>query len=73
MKFKAKSIANMRKDAAGAFADSLTLRRAEAMGLDLYRFLSNNDSYYFFEKLDDLFIIGPTKTNVMYLRIVLVS
>ncbi|UCD90376.1 MAG: glycerate kinase [Desulfobacterales bacterium] len=60
-------------DAAGAFADSLTLRRAEAMGLDLYRFLSNNDSYHFFEKLDDLFIIGPTKTNVMDLRIVLVS
>ncbi len=60
-------------DAAGAFSDSLTLRRAEAMGLDYYRFLSNNDSYHFFEKLDDLFITGPTNTNVMDLRIVLVS
>jgi hydroxypyruvate reductase len=60
-------------DAAGAFADSFTLRRAEAMKLDPYHFLSNNDSYPFFQKLGDLFITGPTNTNVMDLRIVLVS
>jgi hydroxypyruvate reductase len=60
-------------DAAGAFADSYTFARAEALGLDPYRFLANNDSYHFFQSLDDLFITGPTNTNVMDLRIVLVS
>ena len=27
-------------------------------------FLANNDSYNFFEPLNDLIITGPTKTNV---------
>jgi len=60
-------------DAAGAFSDTLTLKRAEEMGLNPYRFLANNDSYHFFQKLGDLFITGPTNTNVMDLRIVLVT
>ena len=60
-------------DAAGAFSDTFTFKRAEKMGLDPYRFLANNDSYHFFQKLGDLFITGPTNTNVMDLRIVLVS
>jgi len=60
-------------DAAGAFSDTFTLKRAEKMGLDPYRFLANNDSYHFFQKLGDLFITGPTNTNVMDLRIVLVT
>ena len=32
-------------DAAGAFSDSFTLRRAKALGLNPYHFLSNNDSF----------------------------
>ena len=60
-------------DAAGAFSDTFTLKRAEKMGLNPYRFLANNDSYHFFQKLGDLFITGPTNTNVMDLRIVLVT
>ena len=60
-------------DAAGAFSDTFTVKRAEKMGLDPYRFLSNNDSYHFFHSLGDLFITGPTNTNVMDLRIVLVT
>jgi glycerate 2-kinase len=60
-------------DAAGAFSDTFTLKRAEKMGLDPYRFLANNDSYHFFQNLGDLFITGPTNTNVMDLRIVLVT
>jgi glycerate 2-kinase len=60
-------------DAAGAFADSETLKRASMLGLDPFRFLSENDSYNFFKKLDDLFITGPTNTNVMDLRIILVK
>jgi len=42
------------------------------MELDPYHFLVNNDSYHFFQKLGDLFITGPTNTNVMDLRIMLV-
>ena len=58
-------------DAAGAFADGKTLRRAKTMGLDPWSFLKENDSYSFFEKLGDLLITGPTGTNVMDLRILL--
>ena len=60
-------------DAAGAVADACTLSRAAAMGLNFQHFLSNNDSYHFFEKLGDLFMTGPTNTNVMDLRIMLVN
>ncbi len=35
-------------------------------------FLDNNDSYHFFEKLDALVKTGPTGTNVMDVRILLV-
>ena len=59
-------------DAAGAFADSTTLRRASVIGIDPLQYLSDNDSYNFFRKLGDLFITGPTNTNVMDLRIILV-
>ena len=60
-------------DAAGAMADNNTLKRAEDMGMDPYSFLEDNDSYHFFKKLDDLFITGPTNTNVMDLRIIIVA
>jgi len=59
-------------DAAGAFADTTTLTRAEALNLDPLDFLLNNDAYNFFDKLGDLLMTGPTHTNVMDLRIVLV-
>jgi hydroxypyruvate reductase len=60
-------------DAAGAFADSDTVKRAYRLGIDPFRFLSENDSYNFFKKLGDLFITGPTNTNVMDLRIIIVK
>jgi hydroxypyruvate reductase len=59
-------------DAAGAIADTNTFKRAEGMGLNPLNFLLNNDSYHFFKQLDDLLITGPTNTNVMDLRIILV-
>ena len=43
------------------------------MGMDPNAFLENNDSYHFFEKLKDLVKTGPTNTNVMDLRIILVD
>jgi glycerate 2-kinase len=59
-------------DAAGAFADGKTVSRGKTMGLDPWSFLEKNDSYSFFQKLGDLLITGPTGTNVMDLRIMLV-
>ena len=60
-------------DAAGAMADTNTLKRAESMGLNPLNFLLNNDSYHFFKRLYDLLITGPTNTNVMDLRIILIA
>lgn len=60
-------------DAAGAVADGETLRRAHELGMDAYAMLCENNSYNFFSRLEDLVITGPTNTNVMDLRIVLVS
>ncbi len=60
-------------DAAGAWADGLTVARARARGMDPRRFLRDNDSYRFFAALGDLFVTGPTLTNVMDLRVVVVG
>ena len=60
-------------DAAGAFADGNSLDRARMLGLDARAFLASNDSYRFFEKLDDLLKTGPTGTNVMDLYLLLVT
>lgn len=60
-------------DAAGALADGLTVRRAAMKNLDPGAYLKNNDSYHFFDQLDDLLKTGPTNTNVMDLRILLVG
>jgi len=54
-------------DAAGAIADGSTLER----GPDAQKFLAGNDSYHYFEGLDDLVITGPTNTNVADVRVIL--
>lgn len=51
-------------DAAGAFIDGGTTRRARGLKLDPRRALKNNDSYRFFRRLGDLYRPGPTGTNV---------
>lgn len=60
-------------DAAGAIVDGSTVKRAQRLSLAPAAFLRNNDSYHFFERLGDLLITGPTRTNVMDLRIMLIS
>ncbi|MDH3443565.1 MAG: glycerate kinase [Deltaproteobacteria bacterium] len=60
-------------NAAGALADGRTVERAMELGLDPEAFLQNNDSYHFFQPLEDLLITGPTFTNVMDLRIILAA
>ncbi len=59
--------------AAGAQVDSTTIARAGRLGLDRDRMLRNNDSYAFFEALDDLVVTGPTGTNVGDLQLLLVE
>ena len=56
-------------DAAGAIADTFTMERALKNNLDPKEFLENNNSYEFFKNLDDLFLTGPTGTNVMDIQI----
>ncbi|MFC2157894.1 glycerate kinase [Acidobacteriota bacterium] len=60
-------------DAAGAFADGTTIKRARRLGLDPQAYLDDNDSYHFFEQLDDLIKTGPTFTNVMDLYLIIVK
>ena len=59
--------------AAGAVVDPLTLRRGEQMGMNAANYLADNDSFHYFKKIDQLLITGPTKTNVMDVRIILVK
>lgn len=59
-------------DAAGAVADNTSLMRAIRYGSGfLDECLANNDSYRFFQRLTDLIITGPTRTNVMDLHVIL--
>jgi glycerate 2-kinase len=59
-------------DAAGAIADGSTVERAHRAGYSAADHLQRNDAYAFFAALEDLIITGPTGTNVMDLRLVLV-
>ena len=59
-------------DAAGAVVDPFTVARGRDAGMEAATFLKNNDAYHFFEKTRDLLMTGPTKTNVMDVRLVLV-
>jgi glycerate 2-kinase len=56
-------------DAAGAIADGRTLARDPRAA----EFLSRHDSYHYFEGLHDLIVTGPTGTNVMDVRLILVG
>lgn len=60
-------------DAAGAVVDGSTIQRSRDKGLDAQQFLINNDSYHFLRSVGDLLVTGPTLTNVMDLRLILVA
>ena len=59
-------------DAAGAFAGPGILAAAKERGLEPQAFLANHDSYNFFAPLGALLTTGPTNTNVMDVRLLLV-
>jgi glycerate-2-kinase len=60
-------------DAAGALADGATAARARGIGIDIGEFIRNNDSYHFHERMGTLIKTGPTNTNVMDVRIMIVE
>ncbi|MDD5644971.1 MAG: glycerate kinase [bacterium] len=60
-------------DSAGAIIDSGTFKKALNKKCSPGEYLENNDSYNFFRKCGGLYITGPTGTNVMDIRIVLVT
>lgn len=61
-------------DAAGALVDTTTPARAAGRGLHRpEHYLAANDSWTFFEALDDLIRTGPTDTNVGDLQVALVG
>ena len=51
-------------DTAGAVVTGRSFRRAAELGLNPGPYLQTNDSYTFFDALDDLLKPGPTGTNV---------
>lgn len=61
------------EDNAGAFADSTSVTRLRAAGIDAKACLARHDAWTAFEKVGDLFVPGPTGTNVNDLRAVLVQ
>lgn len=57
---------------AGAIFSPDSFTRAKQLGLNPAAFLSNNDSYTFFQHLNDLVMTGPTRTNVNDYRAILI-
>jgi glycerate-2-kinase len=60
-------------DAAGALGDAGTFARAARLGLGVESYLARNDAYTFFRATGDLLVTGPTDTNVMDVRMILVG
>jgi glycerate 2-kinase len=60
------------EDNAGAFADGSTVWRMRAAGVDPRAMLAGNNAWTAFNAVGDLFVPGPTGTNVNDLRAILV-
>jgi glycerate 2-kinase len=60
------------EDNAGAFVMPDTLARAAVAGCKLSDHLDRNDAYGYFDAIGDLFVTGPTHTNVNDFRALLV-
>jgi glycerate 2-kinase len=61
------------QDNAGAFADGSTVSRMRAAGVDAKAMLAGNNAWTAFKAVGDLFVPGPTGTNVNDLRAILIS
>jgi len=60
-------------DVAGGVADGLTLERAEAGNLNIHESLMRHNAYSALKSLGDTIYTGSTGTNVMNLRLIIVS
>jgi glycerate 2-kinase len=60
------------EDNAGAFVDGTSARRMREADIDPQVALANNDAYSAFEAIGDLFVTGPTGTNVNDFRAILI-
>ena len=60
------------EDNAGAYVDGSSARRMREAGVDPQAALANNDAYGAFEAIGDLFVTGPTGTNVNDFRAILI-
>jgi hydroxypyruvate reductase len=61
-------------DAAGAMIDPHTFDRARTAGIAVpERYLTENNTYEFFDRIGDLIRTGPTGTNVGDLQVILVA
>jgi hydroxypyruvate reductase len=60
------------EDNAGAFCDGSTVARMRAAGVDAKAMLAGNNAWTAFNAVNDLFVPGPTGTNVNDLRAILV-
>ncbi|MFN3615181.1 MAG: glycerate kinase [Rubrimonas sp.] len=61
------------EDNAGAFADGASVARMRAAGVDPAAALAGNDAWSAFAAVGDLFVTGPTGTNVNDFRAVMVG
>lgn len=61
------------EDNAGAFVDSSTVDRMLAAGVRAEDYLSKNDAWSAFATVGDLFVCGPTGTNVNDFRAILIT
>lgn len=60
------------EDNAGAFADGSTVARMREAGVDAKAMLAANNAWTAFDAIGDLFVPGPTGTNVNDLRAILI-
>jgi glycerate 2-kinase len=60
------------EDNAGAFCDGATVSRMRSAGVDAKAMLQGNNAWTAFDAVGDLFVPGPTGTNVNDLRAILV-
>ncbi len=61
------------EDNAGAFVDGGSVARLRAAGLDPHDLLITNDAWTGFNSTSDLFVTGPTGTNVNDFRAILIG
>ena len=61
------------EDNAGALLSPDALARAARLGISAKKLLANNDGYSFYEKLGELIVTGPTRTNVNDYRVIFLA